>query len=115
MPLNERDTHKGMLSRDSETYKRVYELLEEHTFSWITDAWQKRPTPDAIEELPLKYPSRDEMLSLADEHDVSRESAISALEHGKSRTLIRVNGETCAIAKDVVREIMTVLRMHAAG
>jgi hypothetical protein len=108
--INEFRTNR--LALDSKAYQRIYDLLEEHTFTWIVDAWKKNPTVDAIEELPLRRLPRQEATALANQHGLSEKKALDCAARRDNEALLRINDQTVIVTKDVAQAIAVALRNH---
>jgi len=101
---------QAKLSPDSEAYKRVYDLLEEHTASWITDAWKKHPTLDAIQRQPLYPVTLEQMLAI---RGVDPQKARVAHALRERLVMLNVNGTKACVLSEVADQIFNALAEHA--
>jgi hypothetical protein len=103
---------RSLLSRDSELYKRVYELLEEHTYTWVTDAWVKNPSTGAIKVQQLTHPSDKEMLECAAQHGLDTQGAFGARDARRGYVMLHVNQQKVLVTHDVADQLLHLLREH---
>jgi len=110
--VNERATPKTVLSRDSDTYRRIYDLLEEHTYSFITDEWSKNPTTNSVRIEQLEPLSRDDVLAQAIKDGVAQTKAIDAVKRYEQHVLLHINDQRVVVTKNVASTTMKVLADH---
>jgi hypothetical protein len=103
---------QNRLSRDSEVYHRVYDLLEEHTQTWVTDAWKKNPSRDAIRELPLKELTEAQALAIAGKHHLSPEKALDCVRRRRSQVLLEVNDQQVVVERSIYQLLVNALKAH---
>lgn len=105
----------NVISRDSETYKRVYDLLEEHTYSWITDAWRKRPALDAIKVEMLRQISTNEIVEMVENSspELDMEKALAMRDRRAKHVLVHINDKSTLILKDIADAIIEIIGRHA--
>lgn len=103
--LNELATET--LSKDSDIYKQIYDLLEEHTFTPVIDAWVKLPNPNnvKIEQLPAK--STQKVLAWADKHQLNRDKALKTLEGYRNSVILHVNDKSVVVTREIAAQIKT--------
>ena len=83
---------QARLSPESDAYKRVYDLLEEHTVSWVTDAWKKNPTLDAIQQQPLYKVTLEQVLNAPNGRSLNPQKVRAHLALRDQFVVLAVNG-----------------------
>jgi hypothetical protein len=92
---------------DSELYKRVYEFLEDETFSWVTDAWSKVRRADAVGFEPCKRPSIVRRPEWTDEHFAAIVESTNSLSD--EHALLHVGDVTCVISREAQGRLQQII------
>lgn len=96
------------LAPGDEVYEGIYTLLEEHTFSWMVDAWKQSPRREAITFEECAAPQITRRPEWSDERYSETIAACERLrnEHVK----LHINGALCLVTKNVSQQIELLLR-----
>jgi hypothetical protein len=106
--IAERSTPE-VLSRDSDAYKRIYALLEAHTFVHVLDEWKRWPRRSGIRVEELEQFTLKELLERMQKVGSSTSNAQFLYERRKSEVLLHVNDHRCVVTRDIANDIMNEL------